>query len=63
MNPTHPSAKVNPDRVSEANHIEQENHEGEPPPVLKSWKNIYIVVLGNLLFWIALFTFFTWTFE
>ncbi len=35
----------------------------EPPPVLKSWKNLYIVVLGNLLLWIALFTLFTWMFK
>ncbi len=35
----------------------------EPPPVLKSWKNIYIVVLLNLLFWISLFTYFTWAFK
>ena len=37
--------------------------EEEPPPVLKSWKNLYLVVLGNLLFWIALFTIFTWMFQ
>jgi len=35
----------------------------EPPPVLKSWRNIYWVVLINLLLWIALFTYFTWTFQ
>ncbi len=35
----------------------------EPPPVLKSWKNLYLLVLGNLLFWIILFTFFTWLFR
>lgn len=35
----------------------------EPPPVLKSWKNIYWVVIANLLLWIALFTYFTWTFQ
>jgi hypothetical protein len=35
----------------------------EPPPVLKSWRNLYILVLGNLLFWIALFTLFTWMFK
>ena len=35
----------------------------EPPPVLKSWKNIYWVVLGNLVFWISLFTYFTWKFQ
>jgi hypothetical protein len=35
----------------------------EPPPVLKSWRNLYILVLGNLLFWIILFTLFTWMFK
>ncbi len=35
----------------------------EPPPILKSWHNIYLVVLGNLLLWIALFTLFTWMFK
>jgi len=35
----------------------------EPPPVLGSWRNLYILVLGNLLFWILLFTFFTWMFQ
>jgi hypothetical protein len=35
----------------------------EPPPLLKSWKNLYLVVLGNLLLWIALFTLFTWMFK
>jgi hypothetical protein len=35
----------------------------EPPPVLKSWRNLYLLVLGNLLFWIALFTLFTWMFK
>jgi len=35
----------------------------EPPPVLNSWKNFYLLVLGNLLFWIVLFTFFTWIFQ
>jgi len=35
----------------------------EPPPVLKSWRNFYWLVLGNLLFWIALFTLFTWMFK
>lgn len=35
----------------------------EPPPVLKSWKNIYWLVFGNLVFWIALFTLFTWMYR
>jgi hypothetical protein len=35
----------------------------ERPPVLGSWRNIYLLVLGNLLFWIVLFTLFTWMFK
>lgn len=35
----------------------------EPPPILKSWKNLYILVFGNLLLWIILFSIFTWTFK
>lgn len=35
----------------------------EPPPFLGSWKNIYWLVLGNLVFWVALFTMFTWMFH
>jgi hypothetical protein len=42
---------------------QKEDLREEPPPVLKSWKNIYLVVLGNLIFWIALFTLFTWMFK
>jgi len=41
---------------------DEQNHE-EPPPILKSWKNLYIIVLGNLLLWITLFAIFTWTFK
>jgi hypothetical protein len=37
--------------------------EEEPPPIFKSWKNFYLLVLGNLVFWIILFTIFTWMFE
>jgi hypothetical protein len=35
----------------------------EPPPMLKSWKNLYLLVLGNLVFWIILFTIFTLVFQ
>ena len=35
----------------------------EQPPVLKSWKNVYLLVLGNLIFWILLFTLFTMVFR
>lgn len=40
----------------------EEDGANEAPPILKSWKNLYWVVLGNLLLWIALFTMFTWMF-
>ena len=43
--------------------IEENDEMEEPPPVLKSWKNIYWLVFGNLIFWIALFTLFTWMFK
>ena len=43
--------------------MSNEHENEEAPPVLKSWKNLYLVVLGNLLLWIALFTIFTWTFK
>jgi hypothetical protein len=42
---------------------DNETTEEEPPPILKSWRNIYLLVLGNLLLWIALFTIFTWMFQ
>ncbi len=35
----------------------------EPPPILKSWRNLYLLVLGNLVLWIILFYFFTWIFR
>ncbi len=37
--------------------------EEEAPPILRSWKNLYLLVLGNLVFWITLFTIFTWMFR
>jgi len=40
-----------------------ENDFEEAPPVMKSWRNLYLLVLGNLLAWILLFTFFTWIFK
>jgi hypothetical protein len=35
----------------------------EAPPVLRTWKNLYLLVLGNLLFWILLLTLFTIIFK
>jgi hypothetical protein len=43
--------------------VDENDSSEEPPPVLKSWKNVYLLVLGNLLFWVALFTLFTWMFK
>jgi len=37
--------------------------EEEAPPVLKTWKNFYLLVLGNLVLWIIFFTLFTWMFR
>jgi hypothetical protein len=34
-----------------------------PPPILKSWRNLYLLVLGNLVLWIILFYIFTWIFR
>ena len=31
----------------------------EPPPILGSWNRIYALVIGLLLFWIAVFAAFT----
>ena len=35
----------------------------EKPPILKSWKNLYILVIGVLVVLIVLFYFFTKHFE
>lgn len=29
-----------------------------PPPILGSWRNLYVVVLGGLVLWIVLFLLF-----
>lgn len=55
---------MNSDAVPQAEELNGENDAiEEPPPILKSWKNIYWLVFGNLIFWIALFTLFTWMFK
>ena len=44
--------------------LEQEDTlDEEGPPVLKSWKNLYVLVLANLCFWILMFTLFTFMFK
>ena len=35
----------------------------EPPPLLGSWRNVYLLVLGALAGCIALFTAFTWAYR
>jgi hypothetical protein len=45
------------------NSVIEPGMEEEPPPILKSWKNFYLLVLGNLILWIILFTIFTWMFK
>lgn len=36
-----------------------EDHEDAQPPILGTWKNLYILVIGFLIFLILLFTFLT----
>jgi len=46
--------------VSENTHaMDQNNDEQSPPPFLKSWRNIYLLVLANLAVLIILFYLFT----
>ncbi len=35
----------------------------ESPPILKSWRNLYLVVLAHLLAWIIFLAFFTQIFK
>ena len=51
-NPKRTDASAEPDATLE-----------EAPPVLKSWKNLYLLVLANLMFWILFLTFFTLIFK
>lgn len=37
--------------------------EDEPPPILGSWRRLYIAVLVHLLFWIGVFYTFTVEFD
>jgi len=39
------------------------DHNEEPPPILSSWKNLYIIVAGNLVALMLLFYLFTKYFE
>jgi hypothetical protein len=55
---------MNDEASPQAEELNEKNDvQEEPPPILKSWKNIYWLVFGNLIFWIALFTLFTWMFK
>lgn len=47
--------------MTETPEIER-NDEGKPP-LVSSWRNLYIIVLGNLVVLIALFYAFTKAFE
>lgn len=38
-------------------------HEGGPPPIGSSWKQLYVVVLAELVIIVALFYWFTKVFE
>ena len=50
------------EKHNDAAPVEDHADEG-PPPLLKKWKNLYFLVIINLVFWIILFTLFTWIFE
>lgn len=39
-----------------------EKREG-PPPAFKSWKNLYLIVLGSLVFQVIIYYIFTKAFE
>ena len=47
----------------EEENIYSEDISDEPPPVLKSWKNLYWLVFGNLVLLIVIFYIFTKVFE
>jgi hypothetical protein len=36
---------------------------GEPPPFGRSWGRLYLAVLANLAFWIAVMALTTWAFS
>ena len=54
---------MNPGRSDQGGAPAVEQTGEEPPPLLKTWKNLYLLVVFNLLLWIILFTLFTWIFE
>jgi len=37
--------------------------EDPPPPILGSWRNLYLLVAANLVVMVALFAVFTWVFR
>jgi hypothetical protein len=41
----------------------KKNDPGEPPPILKSWRNLYLVVLAHLIAWITFLALFTRIFK
>lgn len=49
--------------MTENHHPRIPNDEQEKPPILSSWKQLYIIVLLNLAFLIAIFYLFTKAFD
>lgn len=43
--------------------INKQNAENESPPILKKWKNLYWVVMLNLIGWLIVFYIFRRIFE
>jgi hypothetical protein len=37
--------------------------EDDPPPLLGSWRNLYALVLGNLVLMVLLFAWLTWSYS
>ena len=43
--------------------MEDTDKKEESPPILKSWRNLYLVVLVHLIAWITFLAFFTRIFK
>jgi len=43
--------------------ITEEEFRDAPPPILKSWSNLYAFVIGFLGFLVLIFALFTWYFS
>ena len=53
----------NKEKVNNLNVDKKGVDKTDDPPIMKSWKNIYIFVLGSLLFYILVFSIFTYIFK